>query len=60
MLEQEDKNWKELCCAVLEAEDPNKLLEIVQKLNNALKREEQLDRRLQKSRIGKTSEDVRC
>ncbi|MFY9947970.1 MAG: hypothetical protein WA261_03250 [Candidatus Sulfotelmatobacter sp.] len=60
MLEQDDKNWKDLCCAVLEAEDSGKLLEIVQKLNKALKREEQLDRSLQKSQIGKTSEDVRC
>lgn len=60
MLEQDDKNWKELCSAALEAKDPTKLLEIVQKLNNALKREEQLDRSLQKSRIGKTSEEVQC
>jgi hypothetical protein len=60
MLEQEDKNWKELCSAAIEAEDPGKLLAIVQKLNNALKREEQLDRSLQKNRIGKTSEEAQC
>jgi hypothetical protein len=60
MLEQDDKNWKELCCAVLEAKDPNKLLEIVQRLNNALKREEQLDRRPQKTRIDKISGEAQC
>ena len=60
MLEQDDKNWRQLCSAALEAEDPNELLEIVRKLNDALEREEQLDRNQRKGRIGKTSGEAQC
>jgi hypothetical protein len=60
MLEQDNRNWKELCCAALEAKDPNKLLEIVQRLNNALKREEQVNRDPQKNRASKISEEAQC
>ncbi|MGB7602511.1 MAG: hypothetical protein WBM24_19570 [Candidatus Sulfotelmatobacter sp.] len=59
MLEQEDKNWKELCSAAIEARDPDKLLEIVQRLNNALKREEQVSDS-QENRIGRTFEEAQC
>jgi hypothetical protein len=42
--ERERKNWRELCHAALGAEDPDELLKIVQELNQALKREEQVRR----------------
>ena len=44
MAEREHKNWRELCNAALEARDPDELLKIVQDLNQALKREEQVRR----------------
>ncbi|MGB8580753.1 MAG: hypothetical protein WCD47_08015 [Candidatus Sulfotelmatobacter sp.] len=60
MLEQDDKKWRQLCSAALEAKDPDELLHIVQELNNALKREEQRNRNQQEIRIGKTSEEALC
>jgi hypothetical protein len=42
MAEEQRKNWRELCSAALDAKDPDELLQIVQKLNKALKREEQV------------------
>jgi hypothetical protein len=44
MAETERKNWRELCNAALGAKDPDELLKIVQELNQALKREEQVRR----------------
>jgi hypothetical protein len=44
MAERERKNWRELCNAALRAERPDELLQIVQQLNQALKREEQVRR----------------
>ena len=44
MAERERKNWRELCNAALGARDPDELLKIVQELNQALKREEQVRR----------------
>ena len=44
MAEVEHKNWRELCNAALEAKDPDELLKILQQLNKALKREEQVRR----------------
>jgi hypothetical protein len=44
MARGERKNWRELCNAALGAEDPDELLKIVQELNQALKREEQVRR----------------
>ena len=44
MAERERKSWRELCKDALEAKDPDELLKIVQKLNQALKREEQVRR----------------
>jgi hypothetical protein len=44
MAERECKNWRELCNAALGAKDPDELLKIVQELNQALKREEQVRR----------------
>jgi len=44
MVERERKNWRELCNAALGAKDPDELLKIVQELNQALKREEQVRR----------------
>jgi hypothetical protein len=38
------KNWGELCNAALAAKDPDELLKILQELNQALKREEQVRR----------------
>jgi hypothetical protein len=40
----ERKNWRELCNDALGAKDPDELLKILQKLNQALKREEQVRR----------------
>jgi hypothetical protein len=44
MAERERKSWRELCYAALGAKDPDELLKIVQELNQALKREEQVRR----------------
>ena len=44
MARAERKNWRELCNAALGAKDPDELLRIVQELNQALKREEQVRR----------------
>jgi hypothetical protein len=44
MAERERRNWRELCYAALGAKDPDELLKIVQELNQALKREEQVRR----------------
>jgi hypothetical protein len=41
---QQHMNWRELCSAALEAKDPDELLKILQQLNKALKREEQVRR----------------
>jgi len=40
----EHKSWRELCCAALEARDPNELLKIAEELSKALKNEEQVRR----------------
>jgi hypothetical protein len=44
MSEGERKSWRELCNDALRAKDPDELLKIVQELNQALKREEQVRR----------------
>jgi hypothetical protein len=44
MAERVHRNWRELCYAALGAKDPDELLKIVQKLKQALKREEQVRR----------------
>jgi len=44
MAERERRNWRELCYAALGAKDPDESLKIVQELNQALKREEQVRR----------------
>jgi hypothetical protein len=44
MAQGERKNWRELCKAALGANDPDELLKILQELNQALKREEQVRR----------------
>jgi hypothetical protein len=44
MAEGQRRNWRQLCSAALEAQDPDELLKIVQELNKALKREEQVRR----------------
>ena len=44
MAERERRNWRDLCNAALGAKDPDELLKIVQELNQALKREEQVRR----------------
>ena len=44
MAEGDRNNWRTLCSAALEAKDPDELLKIVQKLNNVLKRQEQVRR----------------
>jgi hypothetical protein len=44
MPEGERMNWRELCSAALDAKDPDELLKILQELNKASKREEQVRR----------------
>jgi hypothetical protein len=44
MTEGNQRNWRQLCNAALEAKDPDQLLRIVQELNKVLKREEQVRR----------------
>jgi hypothetical protein len=51
MAEGERKNWRELAKAAREAKDPDELLKILQDLNKALKREEQV-RRVFREAIG--------
>ena len=60
MPEQDDKNWRQLCSAALEAKDSAELLEIVRKLNHTLEREEQFKQNLGKNRIRKTSTEAQC
>jgi hypothetical protein len=38
------KNWRELCDAALKATNPDDLMNILEELNKALKREEQVRR----------------
>jgi len=60
MAEVEHKNWRELCNAALEAKDPDELLKILQQLNKALKREEQVRREFREAvRAIESSRDAR-
>jgi hypothetical protein len=60
MAEAERKNWRELCNAAREANDPDELLKILQELNKALKREEQVRRDFREAtRANKSSGEVR-
>lgn len=40
MTEEQAANWRDLCNAALTARDPEKLLQIIEKLNAVLEREE--------------------
>lgn len=54
------KNWRELCNAALETNDPDELLKILQELNRALKREEQVRRDFRAAtRANKASGEIR-
>ena len=44
MAERQQKSWRELCRAALDAKDPDELLRIVQQLSRVLKSEEQVRR----------------
>jgi hypothetical protein len=44
MAERQQKTWRELCRAALDAKDPDELLRIVQQLSRVLKSEEQVRR----------------
>ncbi|MGA2020353.1 MAG: hypothetical protein ABSH02_07175 [Candidatus Sulfotelmatobacter sp.] len=58
---EQNGNWRELCCAALEAKDPDELLKIVQELNKALKREEQVRRDFREdNRANNSPEEARC
>ena len=60
MAEREHKNGRELCNAVLEAEDPGELLTILRELNKALKHEGQVRRNLREAmRANKSSGEIR-
>jgi len=61
MSEAQRNNWRELCRAAQEAKDPDELLKIVQDLNQALKREEQVRRDFREAKKANTSpEEIRC
>jgi hypothetical protein len=61
MSEAQRKNCRELCRAALEAKDPDELLKIVQDLNQASKREEQVRRDFREAKKANTSpEEIRC
>ena len=61
MAEANRKNWRQLCNAALEAKDPDELLKIVQDLNQALKREEQVRRDFREARrASNTTVEIRC
>jgi hypothetical protein len=60
MPEVEHRNWRELCNAALEAKDPDELLRILQQLNKAVKREEQVRRDFREAaRVIKASGEAR-
>jgi len=60
MAEGERKNWRELCSAALEANDPDELLKILQDLNKALKSEEQVRRDFREAkRANNASSEIR-
>jgi ribosomal protein L16 Arg81 hydroxylase len=60
MAGREHKNWRELCNAALDAKDPDELLKILQQLNKALKREEQVRRDFREAvRTNKSSGETR-
>ena len=44
MTEEQAANWRDLCNAALTARDPDRLLEIIEKLNATLEREEKAHR----------------
>ena len=61
MPEQNRKNWRDLCNAALQAKNPDELMEIVQELNQALKREEQVRRDFREAnRANQSSPEARC
>ena len=61
MAEANRENWRQLCNAALEAKDPDELLKIVQDLNRALKREEQVRRDFREARrANNASEEIQC
>ena len=61
MAEGVRKNWRDLCNAALGARDPDELLNILQELNQALKREEQVRRDFREARrVNKPSGSVRA
>jgi hypothetical protein len=55
MAERERKDWRELCNAAREANDPAQLLKILQELNKALKRESQLRRDVREATVANES-----
>jgi hypothetical protein len=60
MAEEEQKNWRDLCSAALNAKDPDELLRIVGELNKVLKREERVRRDFRDAmRPPKSSGEVR-
>ena len=61
MTEANRNDWRQLCNAALEAKDPDERLKIVQDLNRALKREEQVRRDFREARrANNASEEIQC
>ncbi len=59
MPEEHRKHWMDLCKAIVEAKDSNEVLRLVQKLNEALDREEQ-SRREGRNKFERAPEVTRC
>ena len=60
MAQGERKNWRELCKAALGAKDPDEVLKILQELNQALKREEQVRRDFREAMSAIRPGEIRC
>jgi len=61
MLKGNRKSWRGLCDEGLAAKDPDELLKIVQELNKASRREEQVRRDFREAgRANKSPEVIRC
>ncbi|HEX3102983.1 MAG TPA: hypothetical protein VHQ22_00940 [Terriglobales bacterium] len=54
----QDERWKELCQAIVEESDSNRLMELVNKLNRVLEeRENKLQRRSNGQALGQARDD---
>jgi hypothetical protein len=57
MVEEHSKNWKDLCQSIILAEDPEKMLNLVQQLNRLLESKEAAGRNFGMDRATQASEE---